>query len=190
VRRRDFITLLGSAVTAWPLAARGQQPAMPVIGWLGSESRESERDRVISFRQGLKEAGYVEGQNVAIEYRWADGQYSRLPALATDLVRRQVTAIALTGEAEPWRIRKGKWCPSCAGNRRLGVAGLRSWGATIGLELLDTEYRGGTLAVYRWRCHNKGHVIKRSRTSFFASLERRLKDPRDLWRVIPGGKTY
>jgi putative tryptophan/tyrosine transport system substrate-binding protein len=96
-RRKFLATLGGAAAVAWPIAARGQQPTMPVIGWLGSESRESERVRVISFRQGLKEAGYVGGQNVAIEYRLADGQYDRLPALAADLVRRRVAVIALTG---------------------------------------------------------------------------------------------
>jgi putative tryptophan/tyrosine transport system substrate-binding protein len=78
MRRREFITFFGGAA-AWPVAARAQQPTMPVIGWLGSESRESERVRVIHSRQGLKEAGYVDGQNVAIEYRLADGQYDRLP---------------------------------------------------------------------------------------------------------------
>ena len=99
MRRREFITLLGGAAAAWPLAAGAQQPVMPVIGFMSSVSAAPSAHLVAAFRDGLKVIGFVEGQNVAIDFHWADGQYDRLPTIAAELARREVAVIVAVGGA-------------------------------------------------------------------------------------------
>src|SRR3982074_254414 len=97
MRRREFIALLGGTAVAWPLTARAQQPAMPVVGLVNAGSREMAAERPAAFRKGLTKSGYVEGQNVTVEYHWLEGQYDHLPSLMADLVRRRVSVIATPG---------------------------------------------------------------------------------------------
>jgi putative ABC transport system substrate-binding protein len=118
MRRREFISLLGGAAAAWPLAGRAQS-VLPMVGFLHVGSANPFAHLVAGFRQGLKEAGYVEGQNVTVEFRWADGQYNRLPALAVDLVRRQAVVIVTSGgEPSFFAVRAVKICQS--GARTIG----------------------------------------------------------------------
>ena len=121
MRRREFIVGLGSTA-AWPVVARGQQGAMPVIGYLGAQSADIFKNFALPFLQGLKETGYAEGQNVAIEYLWAENQLDRLPALAADLVRRRVAVIVTNGIAEALAVTYRALSPASTGPARMSPA--------------------------------------------------------------------
>jgi putative tryptophan/tyrosine transport system substrate-binding protein len=142
MKRREFITLFGVAAATWPLAARAQQPAMPVIGFLHVGSPDALSHLVTAFRQGLKEVGYFEGQNVAIEFRWAEGHYDRLPALAADLVRRQVAVIITGGGDAPAAIL------SRPGGNITGVNILTTELAAKRLGLLNDLVPAGSVIAY------------------------------------------
>jgi putative tryptophan/tyrosine transport system substrate-binding protein len=122
VRRRAVITLLGGTAVAWPLAGRAQQPGMPVVGFLNAVSAEGFAERLRAFHQGLKDNGYVEGENVGIEYRWAENQIDRLPAMAIDLVHRQVAVITATGGSAPALAAKATSCLLLVGDMHVSFS--------------------------------------------------------------------
>jgi len=154
MRRREFIAGLGVSA-AWPLAARAQQPAMPVIGFLHNASLEARREQIAVFQRGLVETGYIEGQNVAIEYRWAEGQNSRLPTLAAELVRRQVAVIATPGSTPSALAAKAAthlipivfWVATDPVEMGLVASLSRPGGNLTGVAILGVEVAGKSLEV-------------------------------------------
>ena len=189
IGRREFITLLGGAATAWPLAARAQQP-MPVIGFLHSQSPEV-TDLMRGFRQGLKETGFVEGENLTIEYRWAENQFDRLPMLAADLVRRRVAAIAAFGSPAASAAKAATTTIpivfQMADNPvRIGLVSslARPAGNLTGVNFLNAELGGKRLALLRELVPGATRVALLFQPSAGASTETLRRDLEPTARAI------
>ena len=169
MRRRELVTLLGGVAVGWPLVARAQQSTMPVVGFLNSASADGYASMAAAFRRGLKEAGYAEGQNVTIEYRWADNQYERLPALAADLVNRRVNVIFANSPSISAALAATKTIPIIFNSGddpvRLGfVASLnRPGGNATGVAIFSYELAAKRLDVLR-------QLIPNSKTIAFSSM--------------------
>jgi putative ABC transport system substrate-binding protein len=191
MKRREFITLIGCAAAAWPLAARAQQPAMPVIGFLDLRSPDAISDRLHAFHQGLKEAGYIEGENVAIVYRFAENQSNRLPNLAADLVRRQVAVIATAGDDVPSIVMAATTTIPIVfiiaqDPVRLGlVASLaRPGGNVTGINFLANELQAKRLELLRELVPTAARIAVLINPANAASAERAVREVEDATRAM------
>ncbi len=184
MKRRDFITLLGGAAAPWPLVARAQQPALPVIGFLHPTSPDTFADRLRAFRQGLKEVGYIEGESVAITYRWGENQLDRMPELAADLVRRRVAVIATAGGVQAISAAKAATTTIpivfAVGEDPVArgfVASIaRPGGNLTGINFLNTELTAKRLALLRELVPEAVHVAVLINPGNLSNVETTLKE--------------
>jgi ABC-type uncharacterized transport system substrate-binding protein len=191
MRRREFITLLGGAATTWPLAARAQQPAMPVVGFVSSRSLEGSARHAAAFTKGLSETGYVEGQNVVLEYHWLSGQNDRLPALMADLVRRRVAVIATAGDPPTLAAKAATaTIPIAFGfsgdpvGHRLVASLARPGGNATGINFFTSEVLTKRLGLLRELVPKAGRVVVLVNPTNTPSTESTLRDVPEAARAI------